>query len=91
MPYNITRTDEYFKKSLKFFKKHPEMQSKYEKTLILLSANPHHPSLRLHKLQGNLKAFYSVSLDLQYRIILDFIIVDEVIILLDIGAHDEVY
>ena len=91
MPYNITRTDEYFKKSLKFFKKHPEMLSKYEKTLILLSANPHHPSLRLHKLQGNLKEFYSVSLDLKYRIILDFIIVDEVIILLDIGTHDEVY
>lgn len=91
MPYNITRTDEYFKKSVKFFKKHPEMQSKYEKTLILLNANPHHPSLRLHKLKGNMSAFYSVSLDLQYRIILDFIIVDEVIILLDIGAHDEVY
>ena len=88
MPYNITRTDEYFKKSLKFFKKHPEMHSKYEKTLTLLSANPHHPSLCLHKLQGNLKAF---SLDLQYRIILDFIIVEEVIILLDIGTHDEVY
>lgn len=67
------------------------MQSKYEKTLILLNANPHHPSLRLHKLKGNMSAFYSVSLDLQYRIILDFIIVDEVIILLDIGAHDEVY
>jgi mRNA-degrading endonuclease YafQ of YafQ-DinJ toxin-antitoxin module len=91
VPYNITRTDEYFKKSVKFFKKHPEMQSKYEKTLILLNANPHHPSLRLHKLKGNMSAFYSVSLDLQYRIILDFIIVDEVIILLDIGAHDEVY
>ena len=88
MPYNITRTDEYFKKSLKFFKKHPDMLSKYEKMLTLLSANPHHPSLRLHKLQGNLKAF---SLDLQYRIILDFIIVEEVIILLDIGTHDEVY
>ena len=91
MPYNITRTDEYFKKSVKFLKKHPDILSKYEKTLILLSANPHHPSLRLHKLQGNLKEFYSVSLDLQYRIILDFIIVDEVIILLDIGSHDEVY
>lgn len=91
MPYNITRTDEYLKKSVKFFKRHPEMLSKYEKTLTLLGANPHHPSLRLHKLQGNLKEFYSVSLDLQYRIILDFIIVDEVIILLDIGAHDEVY
>ncbi|MDD3463214.1 MAG: plasmid stabilization protein [Sulfurospirillaceae bacterium] len=67
------------------------MHSKYEKTLTLLSANPHHPSLRLHKLQGNLKAFYSVSLDLLYRIILDFIIVENEIILLDIGAHDDVY
>ncbi len=91
MLYKITRTDEYFKKSVKFFEKHPEMQGKYEKTLTLLGANPHHPSLRLYKLQGNLKEFYSVSLDLQYPIIMDFIIIDEVIILLDIGVCDEVY
>lgn len=64
MLYKITRTDEYFKKLVKFLKKHPEMQGKYEKTLTLLGANPHHPSLRLYKLQGNLKEFYSISLDL---------------------------
>ncbi len=91
MPYNITRTDEYFKKSLKFFKKHPEVHSKYEKTLTLLSANPHHPSLCLHKLKGNLSAYYSISINIEYRIILDFIIVENEIILLDIGAHDDVY
>lgn len=91
MPYKLIFTESYFKKLVKFLKAHPDMRDKYEKTLTLVSANPHHPSLRLHKLQGRLKAFYSISLDLQYRIILDFVIVENEIILLDIGAHDEVY
>jgi len=28
---------------------------------------------------------------MSYRIIVDFIIIDDVIILIDIGSHDEVY
>ena len=91
MPYKLTRTESYFKKLVKFLKAHPNMRDKYEKMLMLVSINPYHPSLRLHKLQGNLKEFYSVSLDLQYRIILDFIITENEIILLDISSHDDVY
>jgi len=89
--YKIVETKKYQKKLVKFFKKHRDLLGKYEKTIYLLEVNPHHPSLRLHKLQGNLKEYYSVSLDMEYRIILDFIIVDGEIILIDIGAHDKVY
>jgi len=89
--YKIVETKRYHKKLVKFFKKHKNLLPKYEKIMFLLEANPYHPSLRLHKLQGNLKEFYSVSLDMEYRIILDFIIVDEQIILIDIGSHNEVY
>jgi mRNA-degrading endonuclease YafQ of YafQ-DinJ toxin-antitoxin module len=64
---------------------------KYQKTVRLLQQNPYHPSLRLHKLQGDLKEYFSVSLDMEYRIIMDFIIIDEQIYLIDIGSHDEVY
>jgi len=28
---------------------------------------------------------------MRYRIVIDFIIVDDVIILVDVGSHDEVY
>ncbi|MDD3467086.1 MAG: type II toxin-antitoxin system RelE/ParE family toxin [Campylobacterales bacterium] len=91
MNYKITRTDKYLKKLIKFLKTHPSLQTKYEKTIELLEINPHHPSLRLHKLQGNLNGFFSISIDLSYRILIDFIITDKEIILLDIGTHDEVY
>jgi mRNA-degrading endonuclease YafQ of YafQ-DinJ toxin-antitoxin module len=89
--YKIVETKTYMKKLKKFLKKHPEMFKKYEKTIFLLEQNPFHPSLRLHKLQGDKKEFYSVSLDMNYRIILDFIIINKKIFLIDIGSHDEVY
>jgi len=47
--------------------------------------------LRLHKLKGELKEYYSVSVDKNYRIILEFMITEQGVILLDIGSHDEVY
>ena len=89
--YNIHFSKKYEKISKKFFKKHPNLKEKYTKTILLLEANPYHPSLRLHKLQGSLSEYHSISLDMEYRIIIDFIIVDDVIYLIDIGSHDEVY
>lgn len=81
----------YEKKAIKFFKKHKDIYPQYKKTIEILSRNPFHPSLRLHKLQGKLFPFYSVSINMQYRIVIDFIIEEDVITLIDIGSHDDVY
>jgi mRNA-degrading endonuclease YafQ of YafQ-DinJ toxin-antitoxin module len=89
--FKIIETKTYSKKVRKFFKKHPNIFNKYEKTIFILEQNPYHPSLRLHKLKGGLKEYFSVSIDLEYRIILDFIVIDKEIYLIDIGSHDEVY
>ncbi|MRI58646.1 MAG: plasmid stabilization protein [Epsilonproteobacteria bacterium] len=89
--YRIVESQRFYKKALKLFKKNPTLLKKYEKTLALLEKDPYHPSLRLHKFQGELKEFYSVSIDMSYRLIIDFIIQDDRIILLDIGLHDDVY
>ena len=91
MAYEIRLSESYKKRLHKFIQTHKDMAVRYEKTIRILEENPHHPSLRLHKLKGNMSAYYSISINIEYRIILDFIIVDEIIILLDIGAHDEVY
>ena len=91
MNYKIIQTDEYFKKLKKFIKKHPEVLDRYSKTLTLLEIDPLHPSLRLHKLKGKLNSYYSVSINMQYRVVIDFIIKDNKIIPIDIGTHDEVY
>jgi plasmid maintenance system killer protein len=63
----------------------------YQKTLQLLEVNPYHPSLRLHGLKGRLQGLSSVSINMQYRIILEFEIRGEDIVLVDIGDHDGVY
>jgi mRNA-degrading endonuclease YafQ of YafQ-DinJ toxin-antitoxin module len=91
MNYKIIQTDEYFKKLKKFIKKHPDILDRYVKTIELLEIDPYHPSLRLHKLQGKLRVYHSVSINMQYRVVIDFILQDKEIIPIDIGTHDEVY
>jgi proteic killer suppression protein len=84
-------TDHFNLNVVKFLKSHPELVNKYKKTVLQLQINPYHPLLRQHKLNGKLQDFYSVSINMQYRISLDFIIQDDQIILLDIGNHDYLY
>ena len=91
MSYRLIYPDSYIKRVKKFLKKHPEIRNQYQKTLELLEINPHHPSLRLHGLQGRLKDLSSVSINMSYRIVLELIIVDSDIILVDVGNHDQVY
>ena len=61
------------------------------KNILLMETDPFHPSLRLHPLQGKLKDLHSVSIDMQYRISIEFYIEDNRIIPVNIGTHDEVY
>lgn len=90
MPYKIVSTAVYLKKLTKFLKKHPDIKPRYFKAMKLLEINPYHPSLRLH-VAGNMRAYHSISITMKYRVIIDFVIQDDVIIPLDVGLHDEVY
>lgn len=91
MTYQITFTDEYDKRALRFLKRHPNVEKQYVKTLELLALNPHHPSLRLHALSGRLAGMHSVSINLSYRIKLELLIHDQEIIPVDVGDHAAVY
>jgi len=91
MPYQLVFTDDYTRRALRFLKRHPELKAQYGKTLALLEMNPHHPSLRLHALQGRLQGLHSVSINLSYRITLELLIADAQIIPVNVGDHDAVY
>ena len=91
MPYEIEYTQRYEKKLFKFLKKHKDVVERYKKTILLMEADPFHPSLRLHPLKGKLKDLHSVSIDMQYRISIEFYIEDNRIIPVDIGTYDDVY
>ena len=91
MKYQLIFTEAYNKRAAKFLKRKPYVIEIYQKTLKLLEINPHHPSLRLHQLQGKLKKLHSVSINLRYRITFEFIIRNHEIILVNIGDHAVVY
>lgn len=89
--YQLVFTETYLKREKEFLQKHKELIPAYKKVLRLLELNPEHPSLRLHKLKGKFKETYSISITMQYRIILKFSVAGNEIVLIDIGSHDDVY
>jgi mRNA-degrading endonuclease YafQ of YafQ-DinJ toxin-antitoxin module len=91
MSYTLVFTEQYDKRALRFLKRHPELEKQYLKTLQLLEANPFHPSLRLHRLSGNLDCLHSVSINLSYRITMEFLIGEQEVIPVNVGDHETVY
>ena len=91
MPYKIEYTETFEKNLIKFLKKHKDITPKYKKVILLLESDPFHPSLRLHKLSGKLQNLHAVSIDMQYRVTIEFYMEDEKIVPVNIGTHDEVY
>ena len=91
MSFQIIYTKSYLKRAVKFVKRHPNLLSQYEKTLRLLELNPFHPALRLHRLSGPLRNLHSISINISYRITLEFLVEDGKIVLVNVGSHVEVY
>lgn len=91
MAWQLLFTESYMRAEVRFLRRHPSVKQKYGKTLALLEANPHHPSLRLHALAGKHDGLHSVSINLSYRITLELRIRGQTIIPVNVGDHDEVY
>lgn len=89
--WRIVYTEAYNERARRFLKRHPELREQYRKTLELLETNPAHPGLRLHRLHGRLEGLHSVSINLAWRITLEFIVQETSIIPMAVGSHDEVY
>jgi len=91
MAWQLVFTEQYNRRAARFLRLHPDALGQYAKTLKLLQANPHHPSLRLHALKGKLSGLHSVSINLSYRIGLELLITESEIVPINVGGHDEVY
>jgi addiction module RelE/StbE family toxin len=76
-----------FNKRIKNNKRISEL---FSEKLKLFAEEPYHPSLKTHKLTGKLKDYHSFRIDLDYRVIFEFV-ESEKVILIDIGTHDQVY
>ena len=91
MTWALVFTDQYNRRAARFLERHPQARPQYRKTLLLLQANPHHPSLRLHALGGKLRGLHSVAINLSYRITLELLLRDRQIVPINVGGHDAVY
>ncbi|MDM7952812.1 MAG: hypothetical protein QUV07_06310 [Cyanobium sp. CZS 25K] len=91
MSWTLVFSERYNRRAALFLNRHPDLRETYRKTLLLLEANPHHPSLRLHALRGKLTGLHVVSINLTYRITLDVLIEGQKLLPIDIGARDTVY
>ena len=81
--------DPYLKAHHKLAKKNKQLPQKVKKQLQKFQKNPRHPSLRLHKLEGKMQTVWSISISKNLRLV--FAYVEDGILLLNIGSHDEVY
>jgi toxin HigB-1 len=91
MAFCLVFTDAYNRRAARWLKRHPDLRQPYLKTLQILEANPRHPSLRLHALEGKLAGLHSVSINLSYRITLEFLMDGKSLVLVNVGDHDAVY
>jgi len=87
MDFSLSRETANRLKKIK--QKQPQLFKKIQKQLKLFKINIHHPSLRTHKLQGNLSNTWSISIEGNIRLI--YVIKNNEAIFLKIGSHDEVY
>jgi mRNA interferase YafQ len=79
----------------KFVKRNPNLQKRIEESLRQMQQDVFTASLGAHKLSGNLSGLQACSCGYDCRIV--FLIQqddetgNEVVVLLDVGTHDEVY
>lgn len=77
------------KRAKKLLTKNPLLKETYAVLLTKLSNNPFDPTLHTHPLTGKLKGKHACSLTHELRVV--FKLYDDIVHLLDIGSHDEVY
>lgn len=78
----------------KVSKRNSVLEEKIYSTLQQLIENPFHLSLDTHKLHGPLHGYWACSVEYDCRIVFSIekeSPTHEVIVLFDIGTHDEVY
>ena len=92
---NLVWSPTFVRAFKRLVKKNPELRPQIEQVLQQIAEDSFQPSLRSHKLKGDLSGRWSCSIDYSNRILFKFIInpdsEEEEILLLTLGSHDDVY
>jgi mRNA-degrading endonuclease YafQ of YafQ-DinJ toxin-antitoxin module len=89
----LLRSPAFARSIRRYVKRHPDQADTIRLALEQLADDAYHPSLRTHKLKGDLAGSWACSAGYDLRIVFDFVSHEgaEAILLLTIGSHDEVY
>lgn len=85
--YRIVFSKKFAKQLLKISRINRVLSGRVRKILSYLQLDPNHPSIRLHKLKSSQYWSVSVGMDIRIR----FRIEKNLIFLVKIGTHDEIY
>ena len=85
----IKFSPELYKKLQIIRKKDHKLFKKIQKQLKLFQIDPRHKSLRLHKITREVKNTWSISIDMDIRIL--YINENDGFYFFALGSHDEVY
>ena len=81
--------DKLIKKLSKIKKRQPVLLEQIKKQLSLFKVNENYPSLRNHKLKGDMDEMWSISVGMNFRMI--YFIENNEAYFFECGTHDEVY
>ncbi len=91
----LVETPRFRRMFRKHVRRNPALQARIEQTLRLMSEDVFSPSLATHKLGGELFGLLACSCGYDCRIVFtietDDVEQQEVILLISIGSHEEVY
>ena len=87
--------DQSFRRALKRrVRNNQALEERIRAALTMLAENPFHSTLKTHKLKGHLHGLWASWVEYDCRIVFLFDVTDDgeqVLLLVDIGRHDEVY
>ena len=89
----LIRSSAFVRAARRFIKKHPHAAETLRVALEQLSDDAFHPSLRTHKLKGDLADSWACIAGYDVRVVFVFVQHEgeEAILLQTVGTHDEVY
>lgn len=93
MRRRLIRSNAFVRAARRFLKKHPHVAEDLRAALQQLAEDAFHPSLKTHKLQGELAGSWACSVRYDLSIVFAFVQHEdeEAILLQTVGTHDEVY
>ena len=93
MNRELISTTAFSRSVRRYLRRHAQAAVRIEETLDTLGADAFTPSLRTHKLRGDLDGVWACCVGYDLRILFEFVAGEngEAILLLSIGTHDSVY